>query len=59
MWIISENYINFNKEKLSFDDFLMTTWEGENESQRKKEPQIPLTLTSEMWDTWIGIEQII
>ena len=24
------------KKKLSFDDFLMTTWERENESQRKK-----------------------
>ena len=26
---------------LSFDDFLMTTWERENEGQRKKTPQIP------------------
>ena len=28
-------------EKLTYDDFLMTAWEGEVESQRKKEPQIP------------------
>ena len=26
---------------LSFDDFLMTTWEQENESKWKKEQQIP------------------
>ena len=25
----------------SFDDFFLTTWERENESDRKKEPQIP------------------
>ena len=29
------------KKKMSFDEFLMTTWEQENESDRKKEPQIP------------------
>ena len=29
------------KKKLSFDDFLMTTWVRENESERKKEPEIP------------------
>ena len=28
-------------EKLSFEDFLMITSERENESERKKEPQIP------------------
>ena len=27
--------------KVSFDDFFMTAWERENESERKKEPQIP------------------
>ena len=26
---------------MSFDDFIMTTWEQENESERKKELQIP------------------
>ena len=36
----SENFIILNKKNLSFDDFLMTTWEPEVESQRKKEPQI-------------------
>ena len=33
--------LQFGTKKLSFDDFLMTTWNGENESQRKKKPQIP------------------
>ena len=28
----------YERENLSFDDFLMTTWEQENE--RKKEPEI-------------------
>ena len=32
---------HFEQKKLSFDDFLMTTSERENESERKKEPQIP------------------
>ena len=32
---------HFEWKKVSFDDFLVTTWEQENESQRKKEPQIP------------------
>jgi hypothetical protein len=31
----------FEWEKLSFDDFSMTTWEREVESQRKKKPKIP------------------
>ena len=31
----------FERKKVSFDDFFMTTWERENESERKKEPQIP------------------
>ena len=31
----------FEWEKLSFDDFLMMTWEREVESQRRKKPQIP------------------
>ena len=43
---LSENIIIWVKTllfwtKLSFDDFLMTTSEQENESERKKEPQIP------------------
>ena len=33
--------LSFEQNKLSSDDFLMTTWEGENESERKKESQIP------------------
>ena len=33
-------YLFLNKKKVSFDDFFMTTWERENESKRKKEPQI-------------------
>ena len=34
---------------MSFDDFYMTTWEQENESKRKKEPQIPrLSSTNNM-----------
>ena len=32
---------HFEWEKLSFDDFLMTTWEPEVDSQRKKKPKIP------------------
>ena len=32
---------HFEWEKLSFDDFLVTTWEQEVESQRKNKPQIP------------------
>ena len=28
---------NFEQKKLSFDDFLMTSWEQENKSQIKKE----------------------
>ena len=32
---------HFEWKKLSFDDFLMTTWEQENESQRKNKSQIP------------------
>ena len=32
---------HFDWEKLSFDYFLMTTWEREVDSQKKKEPQIP------------------
>ena len=32
---------HFEWEKLTFDDFLVTTWEREVESQRKKKPQIP------------------
>ena len=31
----------FEWKKVSFDDFFMTTWARENESERKKEPQIP------------------
>ena len=31
----------FERKNLSFDDFLMTTWERENKSERKKKPQIP------------------
>ena len=36
-------YLNthFESEKLLFYDFLMTSWEQEVESQRKKKPQIP------------------
>ena len=30
----------FEPNKLPFDGFLMTTWERENESERKKEPEI-------------------
>ena len=30
----------FERKKLSFDDFLMTTWEQKNKSKRKKEPEI-------------------
>ena len=32
---------HFEWEKLSFDDFLMMTWEREDKSQIKKNPQIP------------------
>ena len=32
---------HFEWEKLSIDDFLMTTWEREVDSQGKKKPQIP------------------
>ena len=32
-------HLSLNK-KMSFDDFFMTTWKRENESVRKKEPQI-------------------
>ena len=32
---------HFDRTKLSFDDFLMTTSWWENESERKKEPKIP------------------
>ena len=32
---------HFEWDKLSFDDFLVTTWEREVESQRKNIPQIP------------------
>ena len=31
----------FYQKKMSFGDFLMTTWERENESEEKKEPEIP------------------
>ena len=43
---------HFEQNKLSFDDFLMTTWEQENE--RKKEPQISrlIRLTSELKTNW-------
>ena len=30
---------HFSLKKFSFDDFLITTWEREVESQRKKEPE--------------------
>ena len=33
---------HFEPKKLSFDDFLMTTWEQENKSERKNEPEILL-----------------
>ena len=32
---------HFEFEKVSLDDFLMTTWMWEVKSQRKKKPQIP------------------
>ena len=32
---------HFEWKRVSFDGFLMTTWEPENKSQRKKKPQIP------------------
>ena len=32
---------HFEWKRVSFDYFLMTTWKRENESQRKKKPQIP------------------
>ena len=32
--------LSFEQNKLSFDDFLMTTWEREKEREMKKEPQI-------------------
>ena len=44
-WVLSENDFVLVKpslfwiKKLSFDDFLMRTWEQEVKSQRKKEPQ--------------------
>ena len=31
----------FEQKKMSFDNFFMTTWEQENEIERKKEPQMP------------------
>ena len=40
LWCFHSNPF-FEPKKLSFDDFLMTTWERENESERKKEPEIP------------------
>ena len=40
MMIFSPNTF-FEQKKVSFDDFYMTTWEQENESERKKDPQIP------------------
>ena len=54
---------HFDWEKLSFDYFLMTTWEREVESQRKKKPQIPslihqfyiyITLSSDT-TTYLGL----
>ena len=39
MMIISLKPLFWTK-KMSFDDFLMTTWEQEKENKRKKEPQI-------------------
>ena len=39
-WWFHLNFF-FEQKKLPFDDFLMTTWEQENESKRKKKPQIP------------------
>ena len=41
---------HFEQNKLSFDDFLMTTWEQENESERKKEPQILRLDLCSQWD---------
>ena len=44
MWFaLKRRYFDFNFEwkKVSFDDFLVTTWQREDKSQRKKEPQIP------------------
>ena len=37
-WLHSNSF--FEQNKLSFDDFLMMTWVRENESERKKEPEI-------------------
>ena len=39
--LISESSIILKKFFLSFDDFLMTTWEQANRSQRKKEQENP------------------
>ena len=42
IWVKTLPYFtHLNKKKVSFDEFFMMTWEGENESERKKEPQIP------------------
>ena len=40
MLIFSLKPLFWAKKKLSFDDFLLTTWEWENKSKRKKEPEI-------------------
>ena len=33
---ISENFITLNKKSNPFEDFLLTTWEAENDSQKKR-----------------------
>ena len=38
--IIRRTFCNDEWKKVSVDEFFMTTWERENESERKKEPQI-------------------
>ena len=53
MMIFSPDIYFWTKKKMSFDDIFMTTWEHENESERKKEPQIPRLYGQRIWiDHW-------
>ena len=45
-------YLFLNKKKVSFGDFFMMTWDQENQSEVKKEPQIPRQKESQKHKSW-------
>ena len=50
-------YLFLKEKKESFDDFFMTTWEQDNKSERKKEPQIPRLGQIRLWNIQLFIPQ--